>query len=161
MAGAIANLNACWQAIQQVHNIVSQFFLYRDTLLGFRMKIVSKIDRLPVLMSIGIHPWEKHKERPNLIEVTVELSAEVSIEELKKGFFIDYDPVFQYINNLSRRDQTDFLEEVAIDIMGVCFNKTLAQSVMVQLEKKTILPPSSGVGISINMTRSEWANEHA
>ena len=81
-------------------------------------------DHVRVLLSdvavdvrIGLHPWERHPERPTRLIVNVEMFA---AWPLAQGDFIDYDRVRDHISGWRGRDHVELLETLVEELIGVC-----------------------------------------
>jgi len=69
-------------------------------------------------LSVGLHPWERHPERPTRLIVNVEMFASLPMAE---GAFINYDHVRQKIQGWAGREHFELLETLAEEVVGTCF----------------------------------------
>src|SRR5262252_136676 len=72
---------------------------------------------------VGLHPWERHPERPSRLLVTVEMFAHLGRAHATPGAtpFIDYDRVRNGLKGWSARPHTLLLETLAEEVVALCF----------------------------------------
>ncbi len=96
--------------------------------------------------SIGLHPWERHPERPSKLIVNVEMFAQGTV-------FLDYDPVRAAIKAWPGRAHTDLLETLAEEIVAVCFANARVEACRVSVVKPDIFNEAGGAGIEFYRVR--------
>lgn len=110
-------------------------------------------DHVRVLLSdvavdvrIGLHPWERHPERPTRLIVNVEMFA---VWPLAQGGFIDYDRVRDHIAGWRGREHVELLETLVEELIGVCFNLPPVEACRVRITKPHIFPEAAAAGVEI------------
>lgn len=110
-------------------------------------------DHVRVLLSdvavdvrIGLHPWERHPERPTRLIVNVEMFASWPLLD---GGFIDYDRVRDHIAGWRGRDHVELLETLVEELIGVCFDLPPVEACRVRIVKPDIFPEAAGAGVEI------------
>jgi dihydroneopterin aldolase len=112
--------------------------------------VASHIEEITVPRRCGIHPWEKHPERPNLLTVSIKLFGEYP---LKNGKFIDYDIVRNHILTWPSLPHTDTLESIADELIALAFSDELVVACWVKLSKPIIFAEARGAGIELFRVR--------
>ena len=110
-------------------------------------------DQVRVLLSdvavdvrIGLHPWERHPERPTRLIVNVEMFAAWPLTD---GGFIDYDRVRDHIASWRGRDHVELLETLVEELIGVCFALAPVEACRVRITKPDIFPEAAAAGVEI------------
>lgn len=110
-------------------------------------------DHVRVLLSdvavdvrIGLHPWERHPERPTRLIVNVEMFAAWPLSD--EGF-IDYDRVRSHIAGWRGRDHVELLETLVEELIGVCFALSPVEACRVRITKPDIFPEAAAAGVEI------------
>ena len=114
-------------------------------------------DHVRVLLSdvavdvrIGLHPWERHPERPTRLIVNVEMFAAWPLAESgPEGDFIDYDRVRDHINGWRGREHVELLETLVEELISVCFALPPVEACRVRITKPDIFPEAAGAGVEI------------
>jgi 7,8-dihydroneopterin aldolase/epimerase/oxygenase len=104
----------------------------------------------------GLHPWERHPERPNRLKITVEMFAGLPSGPMGAGAFIDYDPVWDFLKTFPTLPHTDLLETVVDEIVAKCFANERVEACRVSVLKPDIFNEASGAGIEVFRTRACW-----
>jgi dihydroneopterin aldolase len=104
---------------------------------------------MAVEVRLGIHPWEKHPERPNRLVVNVELFTHQSGD----GGFIDYDSVHHAVRAWATRDHVDLLETLVEELAGVCFAISAVEACRVSVLKPDIFNDAAAAGVEIYRIR--------
>jgi len=102
-------------------------------------------------LSVGLHPWERHPERPTRLIVNVEMFASLPMAE---GAFINYDHVRQKIQGWAGREHVELLETLAEEVIGTCFELPLVEACRVRVEKPQVFNEASGAGVELFRKRS-------
>jgi len=102
-------------------------------------------------LSVGLHPWERHPERPTRLVINVEMFADWPLAD---GAFINYDHVRQRILSWSRRPHVELLETLAEEVISACFELPLVQACKVQVTKPQVFNEAAGAGVEIFRKRS-------
>ncbi len=95
---------------------------------------------------IGLHPWERHPERPTRLVVNVEMFAHGAA-------FLDYDPVRTAIRAWPGRPHTDLLETLAEELVAVCFADPLVEACRVSVVKPDIFNEAGAAGVEFYRLR--------
>jgi dihydroneopterin aldolase len=107
-----------------------------------------------VEVHVGLHPWERHPERPSRLLVSVEMFA-----HLKRGAakgtkpLIDYDRVREGLRGWSQRPHTPLLETLAEEVVGLCFGDVAVEACRVSIVKPDIFNEAAGAGVEIYRVR--------
>lgn len=118
--------------------------------------VCSRLDGLEVDVCCGLHPWERHPERPNRLRVSVALYAPVTGPRLADQPFLDYDHVRAAVRALAGRPHVDLLETIVDEIVGRCFELPPVVAVRVRVEKPDIFNDAASAGIETLRTRAGW-----
>jgi dihydroneopterin aldolase len=94
---------------------------------------------------VGLHPWERHPERPTRLIVNVEMFAEAD----RPGEFLDYDRIRQAIRNWPSRPHTPLLETLAEELVSLCLQDARVQSCRVSVAKPDIFNEAAAAGVEI------------
>lgn len=97
---------------------------------------------------IGLHPWERHPEKPQRLIVNVEMFAPWPLPSEGPGF-INYDLVRNHIAQWRDRDHVDLLETLVEELIGVCFRLETVAACRVRVTKPQVFPEASGAGVEI------------
>ena len=97
-------------------------------------------------VSVGLHPWERHPERPTRLLINVEMFAGWP---LSQGAFIDYDSVRDHIRNWAGRPHVELLETLAEEVIAACFALPAVEACRVRVEKPQVFPEAAGAGVEI------------
>jgi dihydroneopterin aldolase len=104
----------------------------------------------------GIHPWERHPERPNRLKITVEMFAELQPGPMKSSVMINYDGVRDFLKSFPSLPHTDLLETIVEEIVAKCFEIECVQVCRVAVLKPDIFNEAEAAGIEVLRTRESW-----
>ncbi|MFT3727801.1 MAG: dihydroneopterin aldolase [Terricaulis sp.] len=109
-----------------------------------------------VNVHVGVHPWERHPERPTrlLIDLTLEFSYNDYFE--KHGGYVNYDPLRTFVSGLANKPHVDWLETIAQDILKAAFELTPAQRAHLQIIKPDIFNEVDEVGLEFDVDRTDF-----
>ena len=98
----------------------------------------------------GLHPWERHPERPNRLLVSVDMYA-CPDEGFRtgQGSIIDYDVVRDGLLAWEAREHVDFLEVLIEDAMTLCFRDPRVQACRVAIRKPDIFNETEEAGVEM------------
>ncbi|WP_312127529.1 dihydroneopterin aldolase [Brevundimonas sp.] len=102
-------------------------------------------------LSVGLHPWERHPERPTRLVINVEMFADWPLAD---GAFINYDHVRQRILSWAGRPHVELLETLAEEVISACFELPLVQACKVRVAKPQVFNEAAGAGVEIFRKRS-------
>lgn len=105
--------------------------------------VASRIVGLEVDVAIGLHPWERHAERPNRLVVDVEMFATPG------DGIVDYDPMRDLVRGWAGRPHVEWLETLAEELLTCCFADARVMAARVRLMKRDIFAEAAGAGIEI------------
>lgn len=104
----------------------------------------------------GLHPWERHAERPNRLKITVEMFAALPPGSMGADAFIDYDPVRDFLKTFPSLPHTDLLETIVDEIVAKCLENGRVDACRVSVLKPDIFNEAAGAGIEVYRTRASW-----
>jgi dihydroneopterin aldolase len=105
---------------------------------------------------VGLHPWERHPERPSRLLVTVEMFAHLARGRTAAGGAkpaIDYDRVRNGLQGWSSRPHTPLLETLAEEVVALCFGDAWVEACRVSIVKPDIFNEAAGAGVEIYRVR--------
>jgi dihydroneopterin aldolase len=108
-----------------------------------------------VQASVGLHPWERHPERPSRLIVNVEMFAasDGPADAAGAGGIIDYDVVRNAIAAWSGRPHVDLLETLTEELVAVCFSLPAVQACRISVMKPDIFNEAAAVGVEVFRVR--------
>ena len=98
---------------------------------------------------VGLHPWERHPERPTRLLVNVEMFAHAGVGDA----FIDYDPVRDAIRAWPGRRHTDLLETLAGELVALCFANGRVEACRVSVVKPDVFNETGAAGVELYCVR--------
>lgn len=102
------------------------------------------------MVKCGLHDWERHPERPNRLQVDVDLFSFGDVPRaVDAANFMDYDRLRNAILAWAHRPHTDLLETLAEDLLTVCLADPLADAARVSVIKPDIFPEANGAGVEL------------
>ena len=99
---------------------------------------------------VGLHPWERHPERPSRLVVNVEMFAP---SDGPDDAFIDYDPLRAALRSWPARPHTDLLETLADELVALCFASPRVAACRVSVMKPDIFNEAAGAGVEFYRRR--------
>lgn len=107
---------------------------------------------------VGLHPWERHPERPNRLRISVDLFVPL----LQPGptadaKIVNYDRIREFLRCLPSRPHTDLLETLVDEIVTCCFEDARVVACRVEVLKPDIFNDADGAGIEVFRTREGWS----
>ena len=104
-----------------------------------------------VEVRVGLHPWERHAERPSRLIVNVEMFAPGKPDHN----FIDYDKIHDVFKTWPGRDHVDLLETLVEDVVALCLAIPEVAACRVSVVKPDIFNDTAAVGIEMYRRRGE------
>lgn len=98
---------------------------------------------------VGMHPWERHPEKPSRLVVNIELFSTQTGPET----FIDYDKIHDGLRTWPSRPHVALLETLVEEIVTLCFAIVGVEACRVSIMKPDIFNDAAGVGIEIYRRR--------
>jgi dihydroneopterin aldolase len=120
--------------------------------------IVVVLDEVCVNISCGLHPWERHPERPTRLLISARLYAPLTTPRAGDAPIIDYDVVRNRILSLENEGHIDLLETVADLVVDACFANDRVVACDLKIRKPDIYNESRGAGIDMYRTRARWSS---
>ncbi len=106
----------------------------------------------------GLHPWERHPERPNRLVVDVEMTSDWPVPTTGHDGsplpgYVDYDRVRDHILSWRNRPHVDLLETLIEDLTGFVFQDAAVTACRVRILKPDIFAETAGVGVEVTRRR--------
>jgi dihydroneopterin aldolase len=114
---------------------------------SYKRKVL--INDLTLLMSIGIHDFEKIKKQEVMFNVNIEINPSLSPIENKMNSIVNYETVIKNITKLTKKKHYELLENLAEDVFFELFKNTNIQKIKLKIEKTQIIKNTSSVGVEI------------
>jgi dihydroneopterin aldolase len=107
---------------------------------------------------VGLHPWERHPERPTRLVVNVEMFAHLGPaapagQAISNKPHIDYDTVRSALRAWPTRPHTPLLESLAEELVAACFEIAAVEACRVSIVKPDIFNEAAGVGVELYRVR--------
>lgn len=109
------------------------------------------LEDVEVLVACGLHPWERHPERPNRLLVSVEMWGAAPDGA---GAFIDYDRVRARILSWRDRPHTPLLETLLDDLADFILQDGQVLACRVAISKPDIFPETAAAGVELTRSRT-------
>jgi 7,8-dihydroneopterin aldolase/epimerase/oxygenase len=119
--------------------------------------IVITLDEVCVNVSCGLHPWERHSERPTRLMISVRLYAPLTTPRAADAPIIDYDIVRNRIRALENEGHIDLVETIADRIVASCFTDARVVACSISIRKPDIYNETRGAGVDLFRTRARWS----
>tara|TARA_B100001093_G_scaffold463492_1_gene479602 strand:- start:7203 stop:7610 length:408 start_codon:yes stop_codon:yes gene_type:complete len=114
---------------------------------SYKRKIL--INDLCLLLSIGIHDFEKVKKQEVKFNINIEINPFLLPNRKKLSSIVNYESVIKIIIRLTKNTHYELLETLAEDIFTELFKNTNIQKIKLKIEKTQIIKNTSSVGIEI------------
>jgi dihydroneopterin aldolase len=104
---------------------------------------------------VGLHPWERHPERPTRLVVNVEMFARLTgaLSAETRGSIVDYDPVRDALKAWPTRPHTPLLETLLHELVELCFRNPRVSACRVSIMKPDIFNEVAGAGVEVYQIR--------
>jgi dihydroneopterin aldolase len=119
-------------------------------------RIEVKLNNVVVECRCGIHPWEKHPERPNRLSINVTMFAKLNCRRIEQFGYIDYDHIRDFLKTFPGRPHTDLLETLLDEIIEKCFTDERVDACRVSILKLDIFNETEAAGVEAYRTRAAW-----
>ena len=103
------------------------------------------------LITLGVYPKEKKKPQKVIINVTLEVTANIHNDNIKN--VLSYEEIILIIKKVSKKNHKFLAETVAEDIAIKCMKLNTAKAVHVTLKKPDIIIGNNEVGVEIKLTK--------
>ena len=114
---------------------------------SYKRKIL--ISDLVLLISIGIHDFEKNKKQEVKFNIQLDVNPSLFPSKDKLNSIVNYETIINIINNLTKNKHYELLETLAEDVFDELFKDINIQKVELRIEKTQIIKNTSSVGIKI------------
>ena len=122
---------------------------------GARSHVKVMLRDVVVEVQVGLHPWERHPERPTRLIVNVEMYAHSEARGVggDPNGFIDYDPIRAALKAWPARPHTPLLEELVEELVQLCLGNPVVEACRVSVVKPDIFNEAAGAGIEVYRLR--------
>jgi 7,8-dihydroneopterin aldolase/epimerase/oxygenase len=111
------------------------------------------INDLTLLMSIGIHSFEKIKKQEVRFNVIIDISPSMFPSENKLNSIVNYETIINNITKITKKKHYELLETLAEDVFCELFKNANIKKIKLKVEKTEIIKNTSAVGIEITKKR--------
>ena len=118
---------------------------------SYKRKVL--ISDLTLLMSIGIHDFEKIKKQEVKFNINIDINPLLTPIENKLNSIINYETVVKDVTRLTKNKHFELLETLAEDIFFILFKNTNIKQIKLKIEKTQIIKNTSSVGVEITKKR--------
>ena len=106
---------------------------------------------------IGVHAWEKHAERPLLLDLDLGIDARVCAATDKVRDAVDYQAVRDATVALIQRERVDLLETLAERLARHLFAEFPIDTLRLRITKPGAVAQVAAVGVEIERQRGDYA----
>ena len=117
----------------------------------YKRKII--ISDLTLLLSIGIHDFEKIKKQEVKFNIFIDISPFLAPIKNNLNSIVNYETVIKTVTKLSKRKHYELIETLAEDIFNELFKDVNILKIKLRLEKTQIIKNTSSVGVEISKKR--------
>jgi len=117
----------------------------------YKRKII--ISDLILLLSIGIHDFEKIKKQEVRFNIFIDISPFLTPIKNNLDSIVNYETVIKIVTKLSKKKHYELIETLAEDIFNELFKDVNILKIKLRLEKTQIIKNTSSVGIEISKKR--------
>ena len=118
---------------------------------SYKRKVL--ISDLTLLMSIGIHDFEKIEKQEVKFNINIDINPLLTPIEKKLKSIVNYETVIKDVTKLTKNKHYELLESLAEDIFFILFKNTNIKKIKLKIEKTQIIKNTSSVGIEITKKR--------
>ena len=118
---------------------------------SYKRKVL--INDLTLLMSIGIHDFEKIKKQEVRFNIIIDINPLLTPIEKKLNSIVNYETVVKDVTRLTKNKHYELLETLAEEIFFILFKNTNIKKIKLKIEKTQIIKNTSSVGIEITKKR--------
>ena len=117
----------------------------------YKRKII--ISDLILLLSIGIHDFEKIKKQEVRFNIFIDISPFLTPIKNNLDSIVNYETVIKIVTKLSKKKHYELIETLAEDIFNELFKDDNILKIKLRLEKTQIIKNTSSVGVEISKKR--------
>tara|TARA_B110001452_G_C15026070_1_gene358587 strand:- start:225 stop:635 length:411 start_codon:yes stop_codon:yes gene_type:complete len=114
---------------------------------SYKRKIL--INDLTLLMSIGIHNFERIKKQEVKFNINISVNPSLAPIKNKMNSIVNYETIIKNITKLTKNKHYELLETLAEDIFFELFKNTNIHKIKLKIEKTQIIKNTSSVGVEI------------
>ena len=107
----------------------------------------SILEDVELWVRCGLHPWERHPERPNRLLVSVALYTSTRFAPATGAGYLDYDRVRDHLKTWPGRPHVDLLETLLAGLSDFAFEDPLVEACRVKVVKPDIFPEARAAGV--------------
>lgn len=109
---------------------------------------------LEVEAHVGLHPWEKHPERPTRLIVNIECFASLTNKQPHSSEnILNYDLLRDHLKSWPTRPHTLLLETLVEELIAFAFRNQKVEACRVSIMKPDIFNECAGAGVEIYRLR--------
>ena len=112
------------------------------------------IEGLQVSSLIGVYEWERTRQTPLLVDVTLQVDLAPAALSDNVADTLDYAAVAETIKSVAARSTFELLEALAGAMITALFAQFNCHKVQLKLSKPNILPDARNVAIELTRTAS-------
>lgn len=106
---------------------------------------------IAVDVACGLHPWERHPERPNRLIVNVEMFAPWPLGA--RDAFVDYDRVRAHVLGWAGRPHVELLETLLEGLADFILKDEQVAGCRISISKPDIFAETAGAGVELTRWR--------
>ena len=118
---------------------------------SYKRKVL--ISDLTLLMSIGIHDFEKIEKQEVRFNINIDINPLLAPVEKKLNSIVNYETVVKDVTKLTKNKHYELLETLAEDIFFILFKNSNIKKIKLKIEKTQIIKNTSSVGVEITKKR--------
>ena len=118
---------------------------------SYKRKVI--ISDLLLLISIGIHNFEKMSKQEVRFNIIIDINPSLFPVENKLNSIVNYETIIKTITKITKNKHYELLESLAEEIFNSLFTNTNILKIKLRLEKTQIIKNTSSVGIEISKKR--------
>ena len=118
---------------------------------SYKRKVL--ISDLTLLMSIGIHDFEKIKRQEVKFNIIIDINPLLTPIEKKLNSIVNYETIVKDVTKLTKNKHYELLETLAEDIFFILFKNINIKKIKLKIEKTQIIKNTSSVGVEITKKR--------
>ena len=118
---------------------------------SYKRKVL--ISDLILLISIGIHDFEKVKKQEVRFNIIIDINPLLTPIEKKLNSIVNYETIVKDVTKLTKNKHYELLETLAEDIFFILFKNTNIKKIKLKIEKTQIIKNTSSVGVEITKKR--------
>ena len=118
---------------------------------SYKRKVL--ISDLTILMSVGIHDFEKIKKQEVKFNINIDINPLLAPIENKLNSIVNYETVISDVIRLTKNKHFELLETLAENIFFILFKNANIKQIKIKIEKTQIIKNTSAVGVEITKKR--------